>query len=194
MKKKASPKPVAQSDFESLVVSIVQIHQQAQEFATKAVNVGLTLRNWFIGHRIVEFEQKGADRAAYGERLLPALANRLAAAGLKRVDTRELRRFRLLYTIYPQIRETVTPELLARAGASALQPLLHFAPLAKRQSVTAESPKRESLTPESPIVETASPQLIHRLSFPHLSELLELPAATRAAVKQELHHALCETN
>ena len=70
MKKKVSPKPVAESSFESLVVSIVQIHQQAQEFATKAVNVGLTLRNWFIGHRIVEFEQKGADRAAgprYGE-------------------------------------------------------------------------------------------------------------------------------
>lgn len=169
MKKKASPKPAAESSFESLVVSIVQIHQQAQEFATKAVNVGLTLRNWFIGHRIVEFEQKGADRAAYGERLLPALAKRLAAAGLKRVDTRELRRFRLLYTIYPQIRETVTPELLARAGASALQPLLHFSPVAKRESVT----------PKSPIVETASPQLIQLLSFSHLSELLELPDATQ---------------
>jgi len=169
MKKKASPKPVAKSDFESLVVSIVQIHQQAQEFATKAVNVGLTLRNWFIGHRIVEFEQNGADRAAYGERLLPALAKRLAAAGLKRVDTRELRRFRLLYTIYPQIRETVTPELLAHAGASALQPLQDFAPLAKRQSVTAKSQKGESVTPE----------LIHRLSFTHLSELIQLTDATQ---------------
>jgi predicted nuclease of restriction endonuclease-like (RecB) superfamily len=179
MKKKASSKPVAESDFESLVVSIVQIHQQAQEFATKAVNVGLTLRNWFIGHRIVEFEQNGADRAAYGERLLPALAKRLAAAGLKRVDTRELRRFRLLYAVYPQIRETVTPELLAHAGASALQPLLHFAPLAKRQSVTAESPKRESVTPESQIVESVTPQLIHRLSFTHLSELIQLTDDTQ---------------
>ncbi|MBB4846138.1 hypothetical protein HNP55_004692 [Paucibacter oligotrophus] len=43
----------------------------------------------------------------------PALAGRLMAAGLKRVDVRELRRFRLLYTVYPQIRETVTPELIA---------------------------------------------------------------------------------
>jgi predicted nuclease of restriction endonuclease-like (RecB) superfamily len=169
MKKKAAPKPVAESSFESLVVSIVQIHQQAQEFATKAVNVGLTLRNWFIGHRIVEFEQKGADRAAYGERLLPALAKRLAAAGLKRVDTRELRRFRLLYTIYPQIRETVTPELLAHAGASALKPLQDFDPLAKRQSVTPKSQKGESVTPE----------LIHRLSFTHLSELIQLTDATQ---------------
>lgn len=164
--KKKSIAPSANGNFEALVVSIVQIHQQAQEFATKAVNIGLTLRNWFIGHRIVEFEQQGRDRAAYGERLLPALAERLAAAGLKRVDTRELRRFRLLYTIYPQIRETVTPELLARSGASELQPFLHFASLAKR----------ETLSPESP---PSQPDLLQRLSFSHLSELLELPDETQ---------------
>lgn len=167
--KKKPTVPCANGDFESLVVSIVQIHQQAQDFATKAVNVSLTLRNWLIGNRIVEFEQKGDDRAAYGERLLPTLAKRLAAVGLRRVDARELRRFRLLYTVYPQIRETLTPELLARVGASALQPLLHFTPLAKR----------ETLSPESRIVETASPQLIHRLSFSHLAELLELPDDTQ---------------
>jgi hypothetical protein len=42
-------------------------------------------------------------------------AKLLVNAGLKRVDARELRRFRLLYTVYPQIRETVSPELLAQA-------------------------------------------------------------------------------
>ncbi|MCR4299775.1 MAG: DUF1016 N-terminal domain-containing protein, partial [Gallionella sp.] len=164
--KKKSIAPSANDNFEALVVSIVQLHQQAQEFATKAVNIGLTLRNWFIGHRIVEFEQQGRDRAAYGERLLPALAERLAAAGLKRVDTRELRRFRLLYTTYPHIRETVTPELLARSGASALQPFLQFAPLTKR----------ETLSPESP---SGKPDLLQRLSFSHLAELLELPDETQ---------------
>lgn len=163
-------------DFDSLVASILQIHHQAQDFAAKAVNVGLTLRNWFIGRRIVEFEQQGSDRAAYGERLLPALAERLAAAGLKRVDTRELRRFRLLYTVYPQIRESLSPELLAHRGVQALQPFLRLASRAKR----------ETLSPESTIVETASPQLspvqpdlLHRLSFSHLAELLELTDETQ---------------
>lgn len=171
--KKKSAASAPNGDFEALVVSIVQIHQQAQEFATRAVNIGLTLRNWLIGHRIVEFEQNGNDRAAYGERLLPALAQRLAGAGLKRVDPRELRRFRLLYTVYPQIRETVTPELFARAGVAALQPLLHFGQLTKR----------ETLSPESQIVEAATPQsapdLIQRLSFSHLAELLELANETQ---------------
>lgn len=176
MKKRIVKKSAKESDFESLVVTIVQIHQQAQEFAARAVNVGLTLRNWFIGHRIVEFEQRGADRAAYGERLLPTLAKRLAAAGLKRVDTRELRRFRLLYTVYPHIRESVTPEWLARAGASALQPLLDFPLRVKRETPSPESQLVETVTSQT---SPAGPDLLHRLSFSHLAELLELPDDTQ---------------
>ena len=161
--------PVVSGDFDSLVSSIVHIHQQSQAFASKAVNVSLTLRNWLIGHRIVEFEQLGKGRAAYGEKLLPVLAKRLSAAGLKRVDVRELRRFRLFYGVYPQIRETVTPELLDGLGAGVLQPLVNALPL----------PKRETLSPESEIVESLSPQLIYRLSFSHLAELMDLPDDTQ---------------
>jgi predicted nuclease of restriction endonuclease-like (RecB) superfamily len=146
-------------DFDSLVTAILHLHQQTQDYATKAVNVALTLRNWLIGYRIVEFEQQGNDRAAYGQRLLPALAERLAAAGLKRVDVRELRRFRLLYEVYPQIRESVTPELLASLGAEALQQPLKALPMPKRESVT--------------------PQLLQRLSFTHLNELIQLPDSTQ---------------
>ena len=169
--KKKKVSPVVSSDFESLVTKIVQIHDRAQDFSTKAVNIGLTLRNWLIGHRIVEFEQNGKDRATYGERLLPKLAQRLVNAGLKRVDARELRRFRLLYTVYPQIRETVSPELLAQDGASALRPFLHLASLAKRESVSPESQIVESVSP-------VHPDLVQRLSFSHLAELLELTDET----------------
>ncbi|MBU2759909.1 DUF1016 N-terminal domain-containing protein, partial [Acidithiobacillus sulfurivorans] len=140
MPAKQKPTPSAVSgDFDSLVSAIVDIHQQSQAFATKAVNVSLTVRNWLIGHRIVVFEQSGKDRAAYGERLLPALAERLSAAGLKRVDARELRRFRRFYGVYPQIWETVTPELLAGLGADALQPLPSTPPLPKRETPSPES-------------------------------------------------------
>ncbi len=164
--KKKKVSPFVTSDFESLVTTIVQIHDRAQDFSTKAVNIGLTLRNWLIGHRIVEFEQNGKDRATYGERLLPELGQRLVNAGLKRVDARELRRFRLLYTVYPQIRETVSPELLAQDGASVLRPFLHLASLAKRESV-------------SPQLSPVHPDLVQRLSFSHLAELLELTDETQ---------------
>jgi predicted nuclease of restriction endonuclease-like (RecB) superfamily len=164
MKKKATPKPVVESDFESLVVSIVQIHQQAQEFATKAVNIGLTLRNWLIGMQIEVYERQGADRAAYGDKLMDVLAGRLKKQGWERCDRRELYRFRQLYLTYPNIVETLSPQSHLRPE---LQPLLaHLSPV--------PGPIWESVTAKSPIVETVTPQLIQRLSFSHLAELLEL--------------------
>jgi hypothetical protein len=56
--------------FENLVNNIEQIHHHFQQQAVKAVNVSLTIRNWLIGFYIVEFEQNGADRAKYGEKLI----------------------------------------------------------------------------------------------------------------------------
>ena len=87
----------------------------------------------------------------------------MAAAGLGRVEVRELRRFRLLYPVYPQIRESVTPELFARLEVGTLQSPFKALPQSKR----------ETLSPESEIVETAPSPLVHRLSFSHLAELLD---------------------
>jgi predicted nuclease of restriction endonuclease-like (RecB) superfamily len=168
-RKKPRRSPELAGDFESLVASIAQIHRQAQDFATKAVNVGLTLRNWFIGHRIVEFEQNGADRAAYGENLMTTLSQRLAAHGLPQVTPRELRRYRQLYQVYPQIWQSVTAKSIEASGFTAMLPLAHLLPSSIRESVTAESPIREAVSPE----------LIHRLSFTHLSELIQLTDDTQ---------------
>jgi predicted nuclease of restriction endonuclease-like (RecB) superfamily len=168
-RKKPIVSPSATDDFDSLVSSIVQIHQQSQAFATKAVNVGLTLRNWFIGHRIVEFEQKGADRAGYGENLMTTLSQRLAACGLPQVTPRELRRYRQLYQVYPQIWQSVTAKSLEASGLTAMLPFAHSVP----------SPIRESVTAKSQNGETLSPEFIHRLSFTHLSELIQLPDDTQ---------------
>jgi predicted nuclease of restriction endonuclease-like (RecB) superfamily len=42
-----------------------------------------------------------------------------------------------------------------------------------------ETPIRQSLTPKTQIVESVSPQLIHRLSFSHISELIQLSDETQ---------------
>jgi glutamate mutase epsilon subunit len=68
--------------FESLVSVIEHTHVHFQQQAFKAVNVSLTIRNWLIGFYIVEFEQKGEDRAAYGEKLLKSIADRISLRGL----------------------------------------------------------------------------------------------------------------
>lgn len=160
--------------FEHLVALIRQTHQAFLERATKAVNVSLTVRNWLIGYYLREYEQSGEDRAAYGERLLDLVAYRLRKSGIKRVEARELRRFRQFYMTYPQIRESLTPELLGSAFRSL-------------PGDPAGVSIRESLTPESGTGQPSSvPQcpphlLLERLSFTHFGELLQIPDQLRRA-------------
>ena len=59
-----------------------------------------TLRNWLIGCYIVEYEQKGSDRAKYGERLLKRLEERVNTKGLNLTLFKVSRNF---YLLYPQI-------------------------------------------------------------------------------------------
>jgi predicted nuclease of restriction endonuclease-like (RecB) superfamily len=61
-------------DFVGLVTAIRQADAALAEQASRAVNVSLTLRNWFIGYYIAEFELQGADRATYGDKLLTELS------------------------------------------------------------------------------------------------------------------------
>jgi hypothetical protein len=72
---KASPTRLM--NYDSLVSSIAQAHDQAKRSAVQAVNLRLTLRNWLIGYHIVEYEQHGKDRAKYGERLIDNLVKDL---------------------------------------------------------------------------------------------------------------------
>ncbi len=137
-------------NFDALVRAIADIHQRTQNAAARAVNVALTCRNWLIGAYIVEFEQRGEDRAAYGDHLLFKLAERLQRKSIFRFDERELRRFRQFYVAYPQIRDAVSPEF----GQSSYLP-----------------EKRDSANPESGL---SASLLINRLSFTHFRLLLEI--------------------
>ena len=87
-------------NFEALVKHISTIQNTLQAQAAHAVNLALTSRNWLMGCYIVEFEQNGEDRAAYGEQLLKKLEQRLKTKGL---NERRFREFRRLYLIYPQL-------------------------------------------------------------------------------------------
>jgi predicted nuclease of restriction endonuclease-like (RecB) superfamily len=142
-------------DFEKLVGAIHQVHAELAAQANRAVNVSLTLRNWMIGCYITEYEQNGADRAKYGDRLLDRLSASLSSKRVTRTEERELRRYRQFYQIYPQIWEAVSPELQQRL----LGPLR-----------TKKFEKRETPTPE---LAFPAKELIAILSFSHFVELLK---------------------
>ena len=89
--------------FERLVTAIGQAHAELAAQASRAVNSGLTLRNWLIGFHIAEYEQQGADRAQYGDTLIERLSDRLIQAGVSRAEARELRRYRQFYLTTPKL-------------------------------------------------------------------------------------------
>ena len=53
-------------NFEQLATIIGQLHTSLRGAAAASVNRMMTMRNWMIGMYIVEYEQRGEDRAKYG--------------------------------------------------------------------------------------------------------------------------------
>jgi len=84
-------------NFSDLAIQIQQTSQAMQQSAMLAVNSHLTIRNWLIGFYIVEFEQKGEDRAKYGEKLLQNLAERLNEDSYSYRNLNLFRQFFLTY-------------------------------------------------------------------------------------------------
>jgi predicted nuclease of restriction endonuclease-like (RecB) superfamily len=142
--------------FEKLVGSIREVHEQMASHAGRAVNISLTLRNWVMGYYIREYEQKGTDRAQYGEGLLERLAVKLKQEGMDRVEARELRRYRQFYQVYPQIWQSLPPELRN---------------LLPKDSLALPAEIRESATPT---LACDGKTLLTRLSFTHLVEMIAL--------------------
>jgi predicted nuclease of restriction endonuclease-like (RecB) superfamily len=99
-------------DLEKLVQTLSQTHQSLQQQAARSINFSLVVRNWLFGYYIVEFEQRGDDRAEYGSRLLAGLSNRLKSVGIPSCSISNLRNFRQFYQTYPEIHQTVSGELL----------------------------------------------------------------------------------
>ena len=155
-------------DFGQLVGAIRHVHDELAAQASQAVNTSLTLRNWMIGFHVEEYERRGVDRAEYGDKLMDTLADRLTQLGVSRCDRRELYRYRQLYLTYPQIVETVTPQLQRLLG--------------ERCSTGAEtSPDSgaEKIVAASPQFRIDGKTLIARLSFSHIVELINLEDETK---------------
>lgn len=92
-------------NFRGLVNSIHYTHELLHASVAKAINAGMSIRNWLIGYYIVEYEQKGEDRAGYGDNLLNDIVKAVAVKGLSATN---LKVFRQFYRTYPEIGQTLS--------------------------------------------------------------------------------------
>src|SRR5262245_13799198 len=90
--------PVGEPDYSSFLGGISELLDQARRVAVRSVNSVLTATYWEVGRRIIEFEQGGKQRAAYGEGLLKRLGQDLAAAHGRGFSERNLRQMRAFYS------------------------------------------------------------------------------------------------
>lgn len=84
-----------------LIASLRKAISTARQQALRAVDVVQVQTCGIVGRHIIEFEQRGSARAAYGKRLLILLAQSLAAEFGKGFDASNLRYMRLFYKEFP---------------------------------------------------------------------------------------------
>ncbi|MBN8573083.1 MAG: DUF1016 family protein [Candidatus Kapabacteria bacterium] len=154
-------------NFNSLVSLVEQTHLHFQQQAVKAVNVSLTIRNYLIGFYLVEFEQKGEDRAAYGEKLLDNLAYKLRIKGLV---SAELSRCRQFYYCYPHILGALTQEY------KNILPSYILGTLSQESNTQDELTTPSVSTPHLAKSDLFVPaeKLLNKLSYSHLVELIKI--------------------
>lgn len=93
-----------------LLTTLRELIQQGRQRALRAVDMVQVQTCWEIGRHIVEYEQGGEARAAYGKGLLPRLAETLTQEFGKGFDATNLRHMRGFYLAFP-IRDAVRREL-----------------------------------------------------------------------------------
>lgn len=174
-------------NYAALIKAIQTATTQLQARVATAANQALVLRNWLVGAYLVEFEQNGKERAAYGERLLESVAADLRVQGTTGFNTTLLRLCRQAYVTYPQIHPTVSDGLADLPALPTYRTALRelAAGSATGASAKSLSPIRPTLSDKSKtsrIRPTSSPQLpaplspavLLRLSWSQLVELLAI--------------------
>jgi predicted nuclease of restriction endonuclease-like (RecB) superfamily len=94
---------------------IVALLEAARRTAARSVNALMTASYWEIGRRIVEFEQGGKERAAYGKALLKRLSADLTAQFGRGFGVDSLESMRLFYLTYPP--PPISESAIRKSGA-----------------------------------------------------------------------------
>ncbi len=127
------------SDFgvQQLVELCQRTHRETQIRAGRTVDTFLVVRNWLFGWYIVEYEQRGADRAEYGRRFLVTLSKRLQHIGIRGCSLTRLKLYRAFYKHYRRIGPTLSDQfarLLPHAGQPEIRPTASVESLPDQQT------------------------------------------------------------
>jgi len=150
------------SNIDILTANIFELHSFFKSYAVQQVNNALTIRNWLTGFYIIEYEQNGKDRAAYGKQTLKVLSEKISNKGLKGFSDRNLRLYRQFCSEYPEIWQFIIAKF---KGTDNQLIEIWQSKIAKSEIVLATSEGNE---------QTDVKLLLTRLSYTHFIELLSV--------------------
>ena len=78
------------TSIQELVSLIGETQHFFKQQAQRQINTALTLRNWFFGFYIAEYELNGLDRAVYGQKLFKEITIHLEKQGFNNIRERHL--------------------------------------------------------------------------------------------------------
>lgn len=168
-------------EIQNLVNAISETQIYFRQQAQKQVNIGLTLRNLFFGFYIVEYEQKGKDRAIYGENLYNEITNR--CKHINGMSKSNLYLYKTFYQIYPNIFQSVTGKLYLNdfQRNTILQTVSAKLTIGQNQEKNNEKVILQSETTKS-ILDVE--KMINHLSFTHIVELIKQDNETKRSFYQ----------
>jgi predicted nuclease of restriction endonuclease-like (RecB) superfamily len=121
--------------YDEIQGGIIALLETARRAAARSINALMTATYWEIGRRIIEFEQGGTERAAYGEALIERLSEDLTRRFGRGFSRQNLGQMRAFYRTWPaericqtvsgkslltNIRRLQSPDL--RAGSTVQRP------------------------------------------------------------------------
>jgi predicted nuclease of restriction endonuclease-like (RecB) superfamily len=169
-------------NFDILVNRIEETQHVLQNNARLVINRHVTAKAWLVGCYIVEYEQKGEDRAKYGERLIDELAKRFR--GNKTLSKRSLQLYRQFYLTYPHLAKQIS-KYLNRTFSIVQSPIAQLQLIDKEENTIGQSVIAQSVDVLPSTVQVSPENLFNKLSFTHLSAILPL--------KDPLQRAFYET-
>lgn len=139
MTERTTPAVLEQTDYAAVHADIVALLETARRAAARSVNAVMTATYWAVGQRIVEGEQGGQERAAYGEALIVRLSGDLTARFGRGFSRQNLQQMRAFYLAWPA--DQILPGPSAKSATSSIRqmpsgesPTLAIRPIASGQS------------------------------------------------------------
>lgn len=163
-------------NLENISVQIENIHSYFSDYANKQVNYAYTLRNWLIGMYLFEIEQKGKDRAEYGEKLYRNLAQKLKDKKIKGMSFTSLHIFKKFFLTYPSIVQTLSEQFQNNENQQFVIVQTLIEQFNSSQNIKIQSLIEQfSLEKKVKSIAIENPNLfISKISFSHILEFIKI--------------------